>query len=436
MNIIGIRHEDKYKMERRVALTPTHVKSLIENHDMRVLVESSPKRVFTDDEYAAVGAEIVSDLSEAQVIFGVKEMPIDFFEEKKTYIFFSHTIKGQEYNMPLLSRMIEKKINLIEYEKITDDDGKRLIFFGRFAGLAGTINSLWSLGQRWLEMGYETPFAKLKQSHKYNSLEDAIHAIAMAGSEILEKGFHKDLLPITIGVTGYGNVAKGAQEILALLPTESISPEELLKLKDSGNYNNSTIYTSIFKEEHISRPKDSNSKFELRDYYDHPEKYENNFEQYVPELTVLMNCMYWDPRYPRIITKDFLADLYKKGALKLTVIGDVTCDPDGSIEATHMGTFIEDPVYVYNPKSRKPSMGFKGEGLLIMAVDILPSELPREASQAFSDALVNFVPEIVKTDFNTSFEDLSLPLAIKRALILHQGKYTPAFQYMKEYIED
>ena len=436
MNVIGIRHEDKYKMERRVALTPAHVKTLIEDYGLRVLVESSPKRVFTDDEFAAVGAEIVNDLSEAQIIFGVKEMPIDFFEEEKTYIFFSHTIKGQEYNMPLLKRMIEKKINLIEYEKITNDNGQRLIFFGRFAGLAGMINSLWSLGQRWLEMGYETPFAKLQQSHNYNSLEDAIHAVSMAGSEILEEGFPEELLPITIGITGYGNVSKGAQEILSLLPTVEISPEELLELKDGGNYNNSTIYTTIFKEKHISRTKDILGTFDLQDYYNHPEKYENNMEQYIPELTVLMNCMYWDPRYPRIITKDFLAELNENGPLKLTVIGDVTCDPDGSIEPTHMGTFIEDPVYVYNPETREPTMGFKGDGILIMAVDILPSELPREASQAFGDALLHFVPEIASANFHVSFDELKLPNPIKNALILHHGQFTPNFEFMRKFIED
>ena len=434
MNVIGIRHEDKYKMERRVALTPNHVKSLINDFGMRVLVESSPKRVFTDDEFTAVGAEIVNDLSEAQIIFGVKEMPMDFFEDEKTYIFFSHTIKGQEYNMPLLKRMIEKRINLIEYEKIANNNGQRLIFFGRFAGLAGMINSLWSLGQRWLEMGYKTPLAEIQQSHKYDSLEDAIHAISMAGSQILEEGFPKELLPITIGVTGYGNVAKGAQEILSLLPSEEISPEEMLNLKKQGNYNNTTIYTSIFKEKHISKPIDEHQAFELQDYYNHPEKYKNNLEQYIPELTLLMNCMYWDARYPRIITKDFLQKMHQQGITKLTVIGDVTCDPDGSIEATHMGTYIEDPVYIYNPETRKPTMGFKGDGILIMAVDILPSELPRESSQAFGDALLHFVPEFAKTDFSESFDKLSIPLPIKGALILHRGKLTPDFQYMQEYL--
>jgi alpha-aminoadipic semialdehyde synthase len=434
MNTIGIRHEDKYKMERRAALTPAHVKELIEQHNLRVLVQSSPKRVFTDDEYRAVGAEIVNDLSEAQLIFGVKEMPIDFFEEEKTYVFFSHTIKGQEYNMPLLKRMIEKRINLIEFEKIADDQGRRLIFFGRFAGLAGMINSLWSLGERWKRMGYETPFLHIKQAHHYHSLEDAIHAVSMAGSEIEADGLPEELSPLTIGITGYGNVSKGAQEILSLLPLKEISPEELLQLKASGNYDNKTIYKTVFKEEHISRPKDPAMVFELQDYYHHPEKYENNLEQYIPELSVLMNCMYWDPRYPRIITKDYLADLYKNGNPKLTVIGDITCDPDGSIEATHMGTYIEDPVYVYNPFTRKPTMGFDGDGLLIMAVDILPSELPRESSQAFGDALVHFVPDMAAADYHVSFEELKLPAPIKRAMILHHGRFTPDFEYMQQYL--
>ena len=433
MKVIGIRHEDKYEMERRVALTPNHVKVLIDDFNIRILVESSSKRVFRDEEYRAAGAEIVSDLSEAEVIFGVKEMPIKFFENEKTYIFFSHTIKGQSYNMPLLKQMIEKRINLIEYERIANDQGQRLIFFGRFAGLAGMINSLWSLGQRWKQMGYSTPFENLKQSHKYNSLEDAIHEISKAGSEILENGFPQELLPVTIGITGYGNVSKGAQEIMMLLPTEQVTPSELLELKESGSYEDKKIYTTVFKEKHISRTSDTNKSFDLQDYYEKPENYENNFEQYVPHLTVLMNCMYWDARYPRIITKDFLSELLTKNELKLTVIGDVTCDPDGSIEATHEGTMIEDPVFVYNPKSRDYKMGFEGDGILVMAVDILPSELPRESSQAFGDALLHFVPSILDADFSSNFNDLILPSPIKNALILKEGVFCPEYEYMQDF---
>ncbi len=435
MTKVGIRFEDKYKMEKRVALVPKDVKRLIKNEHIEFHVEVSPKRVFTENEYKEAGAKIVDKLTEPTIIFGVKEMPIDFFEDKKTYLFFSHTIKGQSYNMPLLKRMIEKKINLIEYEKVTDDQGHRLIFFGRYAGLAGMINSFWSLGQRCLALGVETPFAQLKQSHLYSSLEAAKQALSKVATEIAKNGIPERIAPLTIGITGYGNVSKGAQEIISLFNHEEISPEELLKLRAEGNYDNKTIYQIIFKEDHISRAKEPQAKFDLQHYYNHPEAYENNMEQYIPELTILMNCMYWGPQYPRIITKDFLAKLYKNPNNKLCVIGDVTCDPDGSIEATHTGTFIEDPVFVYNPDTRKPTMGFDGHGVLIMAVDILPSELPREASEGFSTALSPFVPNLVKTDFDLPFEELDLPAPLKRALILHHGEFTPDFKYMEEYIK-
>ncbi len=434
MKTIGIRIEDKYKMERRVALIPNHVKK-ITSADINFIVESSKKRIFTDEEYSNAGAKITKSLADASIIFGVKEMPIDFFENNKTYLFFSHTIKGQEYNMPLLKRMIEKKINLIEYEKITNEDGNRLIFFGRFAGLAGMINSFWSYGQRNKVLGIETAFSNLKQSHKYSSLDEAKEALKEVANTIEKEGIPQELAPLTVGITGYGNVARGAQEIIDLFNNKEISPKELLELRKNGNYDNKTIYKVIFKEEHISKPKDINFNFELQHYYNNPEEYENDFEQYVSEISILMNCMYWGPKYPRIITKDFLKELFKRSDNKLRVIGDVTCDPDGSIEATHMGTFIEDPVFVYNTETREPSMGFEGEGLLIMAVDILPSELPREASIGFSNALSPFVEDLAKTDFSQDFENLNIPAPFKRALILHNGNFTPNFKYMEQFIK-
>ena len=432
--MIGIRYEDKYLMERRVAIIPQHAKKLIENEDLEILVEKSEKRIFTDDEFAAAGAKIVDDVRKAPVIFGVKEMPIDYFEDGKTYIFFSHIIKGQSYNMPLLRQMIKKKINLIEYEKVADETGKRLIFFGRFAGLAGMINSLWSLGMRLKEKGMETPFLRIRQSHKYNSLDEAVEVISKVGQEIAEKGLPKEITPLVIGFTGYGNVSNGAQEIAGLLPVKEVSPKELMELKDRGNLPNNVVYKVVFKEMDMAVPKDDNGEFELQDYYHHPEKYKGIFEQYLPHLTVLMNCMYWDERYDRIVTKDYLEKAFREGNPKLTVIGDVTCDPDGSVECTHIGTAIEDPVFVYDPITRKPTMGFMGEGLLVMSVDILPSELPRESSMAFSNALLNYVKEIAGADYGTSFEDLTLPAPIKRALVLHNGEFTPDFEYLKDYL--
>lgn len=435
MTKVGIRLEDKYVMEKRVPLVPHDVKRLIKNDNISFIIEKSEKRVFKESEYAKVGAEISENLDDAQIIFGVKEMPIDFFVENKTYLFFSHTIKGQDYNMPLLKQMVEKKVNLIEYEKITDENGKRLIFFGHYAGLAGMINSFWAFGQRCKNRGKENPFSGLKQSHLYSSLGEAKKALSDVAEIIRKEGIDSGIAPLTIGITGYGNVSKGAQEIIDLFDNKEITPEELLELRNSNNFDNKTIYKVIFKEHHISRPKNEGDEFELQHYYNHPEEYENNLEQYVPELSILMNCMYWEPQYPRIITKDFLEELYSNPKNKLCVIGDVTCDPDGSIEATHMGTYIEDPVFVYNPFTRKPTMGFDGEGLLIMAVDILPSELPREASEGFSEALSPFVKDLVNTNFNDSFEELTLPAPLKRALILHNGEFTPEYKYMEDFLK-
>ncbi len=433
---IGIRHEDKYMMERRTPITPIHAKQLTEKEGLEIVAETSPKRVFPDTAYLEAGAQVEKDLKVCDVIFGVKEIPAESFEQGKTYVFFSHVIKGQPYNMPMLKRMMEKACNLIDYECIVDDQNKRLIFFGKYAGLAGMINSLWSMGQRLKEYGYnDNAFLKIKQAQHYASLNEARQAISAAGRHIAENGLPDDLQPLTIGFTGYGNVSLGAQEIVNLLPSKEITPGQLLELKDRKKLPNNIIYKVIFKEEHISRRKNG-SAFDLQDYYANPGLYENDFEQYIPHLSILMNCMYWDNRYPRIVTKKYLNELYSKGRPKLTVIGDVTCDPDGSIECTHKGTAIEDPVFVYDPETGKPAMGFKGHGILVMAVDILPSELPLDASMTFANALFPFVKAIAKADYSASYEALNLPAAIKKALILHKGKLTPRYEYINQYLID
>ena len=430
--IVGIRHEDKYEMERRVAIVPQHVSKLIDN-ELGFHVQHSQKRIFHDEAFEQAGATIVKSLDQASVVFGVKEMPISFFEPQKTYVFFSHVIKGQSYNMPMLKAMMEKKCQLIDYEKIENSEGKRLIFFGRFAGLAGMINSLWSLGQRLLLKGIETPLAEIRQAHTYQSLQEASEAVSKAGQLIAKNGLPAEVAPVVIGFTGYGNVSKGAQEIANLLPSIEVTPEQLLHL-DQKKAPRNLVYKVIFKEADISASIEPSSHFDLSHYYAHPEAYRNNFERFIPHLTILMNCMYWDKRYPRIVTKDFLAELFKNKSPKLEVIGDVTCDPDGSIECTHKGTEIEDPVFVYNPLKRTFEMGFEGDGVLVMAVDILPSELPHESSMAFSDALLRYVKAIATADYHVPFEELHLPDAIKNALILYQGKLTPNYEYLQKYL--
>jgi len=433
-NFIGIRHEDKYVMERRTPLTPKHVELLIKNKKLDFVVQTSEKRVFTDAEYIKAGAKIAKDLKKCSVIFGVKEMPVSFFEENKTYIFFSHIVKGQAYNMPMLRKMMELKCNLIDYERVVDEQGKRLIFFGRYAGLAGMINSLWSMGLRLKEAGYKTPFAQIKQAHHYNSLAEVRDVISAVGQEIAEKGMPEELRPFTVAFTGYGNASQGAQEIIGLLPVKEISPEKLLSLKRRSKLPDNLIYKIIFKEEHLVEPIDENEKFDLHEYYSHPEKFKSTFEKYISHIDMLINCIYWDVRYPKLVTKEYLEKMFVSGTPKLKVIGDISCDVNGSIECTEKGTEIEDPIFVYHPGTRTQTMGHKGDGVLVMSVDILPSELPRDSSLGFADVLVNYVKAIADCDFNEDFETLDLPRAIKSALILHRGELMPQYKYLEEYL--
>ncbi len=431
--VIGIRHEDKYEMERRVPIVPKHIEWLVKHYNIDVVVQSSEKRVFKDEEFIKAGAKVAKELKRCPIIFGVKEIPLSVFEPNKTYIFFSHVIKGQKQNMPMLKKMMELKCNLIDYEKVVDEQNKRLIFFGKYAGLAGMIDSLWALGLRLKYYGYNARLLKIKQARHYHSLAEAKEDISAIGQLIAENGIPEELMPFTIGFTGYGNVSQGAQEICGLLPVKEISPEKLLSLKHRKKLPNNIVYKIIFKEEHLAEPIEQGNEFELQDYYSNPHKYKGVFEKYIPHLSMLINCMYWDNRYSRIVTKEYLKKLYSKGRPKLNVIGDVSCDPEGSVECT-IPTKIEDPIYVYDPITDKIKMGHEGEGILEMAVDILPSELPRDSSNGFSDVLVNFVKPIAIADFEMSYEELDLPKAIKKALILHKGELTPPYKYIEQFL--
>jgi len=433
-NYIGIRHEDKYEHERRAPLTPKHVAKLVRQKKLDIIVESSPKRVFTDEEYHQAGATICDNLNDCSVIFGVKEIPVSYFEPEKTYVFFAHVIKGQKYNMPMLKRMIELKCNLIEYEKVMDEQGKRLIFFGRFAGMAGMINSFWALGLRLKEFGHQTEIQKIRQAHHYNSLKEAKDDISRVGQLLAEHGTNSEFRPFVIGFTGYGNVSQGAQEICGFLPVKEISPEKLLGLHKRKDLPNNLIYKVVFREEDLYENIHGHP-FDIQEYYQNPQDFRSRFEQYIPHLSMLINCIYWDHRYPRLVTRDYLEKLFAKGKPKLLVIGDISCDVEGSVECTLYPTAINDPLFVYDPLKHTATMGHKGEGVLLMAVDILPAELPRDASEGFGDVLVNYIKPIADADFDEHFDDLDLPRAIKKGLILHKGQLTPEFKYLEEFLE-
>lgn len=431
---IGIRREDKSPWERRVPLTPEQVRHLRESEGLHFIVQPSHTRVFKDEEYRVAGAHVNDDLSPCQVIFGIKEIPPQALEPHKTYVFFSHTIKGQAHNMPMLRRLLELKCQLIDYERITDAQGRRLIFFGYHAGLAGMIDSLWALGQRLAWEGISNPFIHVQQAYQYRDLGEAKAALRRVGEEIATKGLPADVVPLVVGIIGYGNVSRGAQEILDLLPCEEVAPFQLSDLFDSPPNVMHRIYKVVFKERDTVESVIPGGPFELQDYYRYPEKYRSRFESYLPYLTVLINAIYWEPRYPRLVTKESLKWLYAHRSPRLRVIGDISCDVNGAIECTVRCTSPDNPVFVYHPDSGEARDGVAGVGPVVLAVDILPTELPRESSTAFGMALLPFVPAIARADYRVPFEECQLPDEIRRAVICYQGELTPNYRYLEKYL--
>lgn len=431
---VGIRREDKNEWERRVPLVPDQVRALV-RQGIEVFVQPSKIRVFKDDEFVAAGAAVQEDLSGCDLVFAIKEIPIPFFREGQAYMFFAHVIKGQKLNMPMLQKLLDLKCTLLDYEKVTDDQNRRLIFFGNFAGLAGMIETLYALGKRLEWEGTRTPFLGLKRPLRYHTLGEAKAAMEVVGEWIASEGVPEALSPLVFGFAGYGNVSKGAQEIFDILPHESIAPDDLDSFMRSTRFSRRKLYKVVFAEKDLVVPVDRKAKFDLQDYYQHPENYRGIFEQYLPHLSVLVNGIYWDARYPRLVTKKWVKESWAAGKKpRLRVIGDISCDVEGSIECTVKPMEPDRPCYVYSPQGGGATDGFEGNGPVIMAVEILPTELPRESSIFFGDLLMPFLPEIVNADLNKDFAELALPGPIKRSVIVHKGALTPDYTYIAKFL--
>ncbi len=431
---IGIRREDKNEWEKRVPLVPDDVRWLKEKHGIRTIVQPSQIRIFSDDEYRAAGAEINEDLGKAGVIFAVKEIPTALFEADKTYVFFSHTIKGQPYNMPMLKDMIALRCNLIDYERVLNEKNQRLIFFGRYAGLAGMLDTLHGYGMKLQARGVANPFARIRQAYQYASLEEAKADVAAVGVEIDEHGFPEELCPLVVGFAGYGNVSRGAQEIFDLLPHKILSAEVLVEMLDNFSSDTLNLVKVVFAEDDLVRP--LQGAFDLQEYYAHPEKYESKFENYLPMLSILVNCIYWTDKYPRLLTKEYLKNrTVLESTPNLQVVGDISCDIDGSIEITRKATKPDDAYYTYFAEADRFENGVQPLGVTVMAVDNLPCEFPRESSIEFSTVLRAFVPEIAAADFSRADADMKLPYPVQKALILHGGNFGRDYQYMSEFVK-
>ena len=417
MKTLGIAKETKNNWERRVPLNPSAVKELIQK-GFKVIVQPSDVRIYKNKEYKTVGAKLSEDLSRCDFIIGVKEIPIDDIFPEKPYLFFSHVIKGQGYNMPLLKKILNEKVTLLDYEKIIDSNNRRLVFFGKFAGNAGMVDTLYGLGQRLKQHhGLDTPFLKIKQSYQYESVQDAIEHLKVIGKEIKENGLPKEITPLNIFLLGYGHVASGCKEILRAFSAIEIDPENLEI--HQKNYENNKVYFSVFKEKHLVERKDG-SKFDLQHFFEHCLEYNSKFEKYLPFCNVYMNAIYWNTDCPVYLKKSELEKIQNENQ-KLIIIGDISCDINGSVQATLKYTTPDNPVFIFNAKTGEVTDGFIGEGFADMAVDNLPCEFAKEASDYFSNALMPFMEKMLLNDYSKYVAEFDLPEEIKKACIAHHG---------------
>ncbi len=434
MGKIGIRREDKNPWERRAPLAPSHVARLV-GSGTEIAIQPSEIRIFSDNEYERSGASVSEDLSDCGLVVAIKEIPSEYFRSETAYLFFSHVSKGQPYNMEMLGRILNVGATLLDYEHIVDAENRRKVFFGNYAGAAGLFETLYALGKRLEWEGYSTPFLSLGRPLEFSSLEAGRELLAKVSQQITKEGVGPRLAPLIVGFAGYGNVSRGAQEFFDLLPYEKIAPKELNAFMAAGRFSDKQLYKVVFKEEDIVVPIKATESFDLDAYYRHPGRFKGRFEQYLPHMTVLINCIYWEEKYPRLVTKAWLRSEWNEGAWpRLRVIGDITCDIEGSIECTVEATEPDRPVFTYIPSNGDIVYGWEGEGVVVMAVDTLPAEVPREASLSFGEMLLPYVAGLASTDFSLPFDELALGDVLKHSIIAHRGGLTEKYQYLAEYL--
>lgn len=433
---IGIRREDKNEWERRVPLVPADLADLKRDHDIAFLVQPSGIRVFGDEEYRQAGVTVGEDLAAADVVFAVKEIPVALLTGRRVFVYFSHTVKGQAYNMAMLKHLLDQGATLIDYEKIADEKNRRLIFFSLHAGYAGMIESLVCLGRRFAWQGKQTPLLEIKHAYQYSGLEEATAHLRKIGERIAETGLGDHRMPVIIGLAGYGNVSKGCQELLECLPVRRVEVSELEAVAAAGVAEVGPLVSVVFKEEDMVRPRFEGAHFVLQDYYQRPENYRGVFEDYLPHLDVLMNTIYWNNQYPRLVTRKWVKGNYgPQRQPRLQVIGDISCDIEGGVEVTMKAPQPDNPCFVYEAATGKVIDGVAGDGPVVMSVDNLPCELPREASLHFSRILRDMVPAFAKADWKVDYESLNLPPYLKKAVITHQGQLTPDYRYLQSFLD-
>jgi len=396
---IGIIREGKVPPDFRVPLTPKQCKAIeILYPGVEILIQKSNIRVFKDEAYAEMGLKLVDDLQACDLIFGVKEIPVDMLIPNKTYIFFSHTIKKQVHNQQLLHSILEKKIRLIDYENIRDKSNKRLIGFGRYAGIVGCYNTFYT----W---GLKTGAFQLKPAHLCKDRQEV--------EEELKKVILRENFKVVL--TGFGRVGNGAREIMSLLPIKEISPEEYL----TETYNE-PVFTHLDTEDYYKRR--DGKEFVKQEFYTQPELYISNFERYAFNSDMYMPCHFWSSKSPIILGRETLISPHNR----IQVIGDISCDVNGPIASTLRASKIGDPIYGFDPFQNSET-DFSQEGsIAVMAIDNLPCELPKDASEDFGNDLIkNFIPRLLGEDPDGIVE--------KATQTSFAGELMPNYKYLEDY---
>jgi saccharopine dehydrogenase (NAD+, L-lysine forming) len=394
---IGIIREGKVPPDNRVPLTPAQCKRAMAEFPVEIMVEASPTRCYKDDEYRHVGIPVTDDISGCDVLLGVKEVPIGQLIPNKTYFFFSHTVKQQPYNRKLLWAVLDKHIRLIDYEVLKDEDGNRLIAFGKFAGMVGAHNALWTYGQR--TGAFSMP--RMKDFHDYKAAVEFYKA--------------QQLPALKIVLTGTGRVATGAAIVLRDMGIVQVSPENFLAEK----YPNA-VFTQLNCQDYVAR-KDG-KLYQKENFYQYPSSYKSIFAPFYRVADIMVNGIFYDKQAPPFFTKEEMA----QPDFNIQVIADVSCDiaPNGSIPATLKASTIADPVYGFDPKDGLETAPYQPSCVDIMSIDNLPNEMPRDASASFGEQfLKEILGELIR----------GRSRLISHGTITNDGVLTSYFKYLEDY---
>lgn len=393
---IAVIREGKVPPDSRTPLNPEQAASLIKM-GVDLVVQPSTGRTFSDEEYATLGVPIVEDISDRDLLLGIKEVPIDQLIADKTYCFFAHVAKEQPYNQTLMWALLDKRITHIDYEYLTDAAGRRLIAFGYWAGMVGAHNAVWTYAQR--TGSFTLP--RLKDVFDYEEAKETYDRTT----------FPPDL---KIVLTGTGRVGKGAARVLDDMGIRRVSPQKFL----SGT--TGPVYTQLAVKDYVVHP--DGRQTQKSHFYAHGEEYNSAFAPFTRGATVFINGIFWDGKAPAFFTKEEMTG----EEFNLQVIGDVTCDiaPAASVPSTLKASTIADPVFGYDPVSGKETDAFQTGSVDVMSIDNLPSELPRDASTAFGATFIDVIlPEFAK----------ERSAILERATVCQKGKLGKHFGYLKAY---